>query len=119
MGLHKRTGELLAVKEIKLDIMEIMGDVDSNDKDIASYENELRVLTKLSNHPNVIHFRGYLMDDESKQLSLFLEYLPTDLKKQIKDFGPFSTHLHKKYTRQLLEGHAATLANSWQELSNE
>lgn len=98
LGLHQKTGELFAVKQIVFE-----GDAHS-ERDIETYANELQVLMKLDKHPNVVHFRGYVINQEEHHLFLFLEYLPGDLKKQIKQFGPFKPQLHAKYTRQLLAG---------------
>lgn len=75
-GKHKKTGEIVAMKKIRLE---------SDDEGIPSTAiREVSILKELS-HPNIVNLIDVLM--EESRLYLIFEYLTMDLKKYMESLG--------------------------------
>ncbi|TGZ47289.1 Uncharacterized protein DBV15_04192 [Temnothorax longispinosus] len=75
-GKHKKTGEIVAMKKIRLE---------SDDEGIPSTAiREISLLKELS-HPNIVNLIDVLM--EESKLYLIFEYLTMDLKKYMDSLG--------------------------------
>lgn len=91
---HKVTGEIVALKRIRLD-----GDSEGVP---STALREISLLKELR-HPNVVQLREVVHIE--KILYLVFEYLYKDLKRFIEDVeGEISMKLVKSYLRQLLQG---------------
>lgn len=75
-GKHKKTGEIVAMKKIRLE---------SDDEGIPSTAIREISLLKELNHPNVVSLIDVLM--EENRLYLIFEYLTMDLKKYMDTLG--------------------------------
>lgn len=96
-ALNPMTGELIAVKEVHLDLR---SKSDQNLKDVL--ENEIDVIRSLR-HPNIVGYLG--CDWIGSSLYMYLEYMPGGSLASVLDrFGPLEECLIADYTRQLLLG---------------
>lgn len=75
-GKHKKTGEIVAMKKIRLE---------SEDEGIPSTAIREISLLKELNHPNIVSLMDVLM--EESKLYLIFEYLTMDLKKYMDSLG--------------------------------
>jgi len=96
-GKNKKTGEIVAMKKIRLE---------SEDEGVPSTAiREISLLKELQ-HPNIVYLQDVLMQEA--KLYLIFEFLTMDLKKYMdtaipKD-GQMDPKLAKSYTYQLLQG---------------
>uniref|UniRef100_A0A1B6LED4 Protein kinase domain-containing protein n=2 Tax=Graphocephala atropunctata TaxID=36148 RepID=A0A1B6LED4_9HEMI len=94
-GKNKKTGELVAIKKIRME---------SEDEGIPSTAiREVSLLKELV-HPNIVHLQETLMDET--RLYLIFEFLPMDLKKYLDSFesGKYMEPSEvKSYLYQLLQ----------------
>lgn len=76
-GKHKKTGEIVAMKKIRLE---------NDDEGVPSTAiREISLLKELK-HPNIVSLIDVLM--EETRLYLIFEYLSMDLKKYMDSLGP-------------------------------
>ena len=98
-GLNQRTGELMGVKEIPVD----MSDPRYPDK-ITAMDKEISLYRRLK-HKYIIGYIGSHVDYEREVMFVFLEYAPGgSIASMLKRFGSFSDSLVRHYTRQILVG---------------
>lgn len=92
---HKSTGELVALKKIRLEC---------SDEGIPSTAvREISILNELSKHPFIVNLLGIIHD--TQKLYLVFEYLIMDLKKYMDTVhGSMDLALVKSYTYQLCAG---------------
>lgn len=93
------SGEIIAVKEIKIRR-------GSNSKQlVGAVSQELKVLSTLE-HPNIIRYLGAEYTRSSKSvLRIFFELAPDgSVRDALREFGPFSEHTIRKYTKDILQG---------------
>jgi len=91
-GKHKKTGEIVAMKKIRLE---------SDDEGIPSTAiREISLLKELS-HPNIVSLIDVLM--EESRLYLIFEYLTMDLKKYMDSLGSklMDPYMVKSYLYQV------------------
>jgi len=96
-GKNKKTGEIVAMKKIRLE---------SEDEGVPSTAiREISLLKELQ-HPNIVNLSDVLMQEA--KLYLIFEFLTMDLKKymdtNIPKDGQMDAKLMKSYTYQLLQG---------------
>lgn len=96
-GKHKRTGEIVAMKKIRLE---------SEDEGVPSTAiREISLLRELQ-HPNIVQLKEVLMQEA--KLYLIFEFLTMDLKKYMETSvakgGRMDRQLVKSYSYQLLQG---------------
>ena len=94
------TGELLALKEVsRQDLIEVA-------------EKEARLMSSLSDHPNVVRYRGMRVEEtrplsgaSERNLLVFLEWMPGGSVAQlINNYGPLEEGVAKRMTGQILHG---------------
>lgn len=93
MAMNKKTGELIAVKQVTF----------SSDEDdmVAGIMQEIDLMKRL-NHPNIVLFLG--CERTGKKLNILMEYVPgSSLDALLNKFGAFSEEVVCAYTKQLLE----------------
>lgn len=91
------TGVELAVKQVQLGIMN--ADVS---REVRALENEV-LLLKNFQHERIVQYYG--CQEENKVLSIFIEFMPGgSVADQLKQYGPLTEPVTRKYTRQILEG---------------
>eukprot|EP00927_Polykrikos_kofoidii_P074548 TRINITY_DN70549_c0_g1_i1.p1 TRINITY_DN70549_c0_g1~~TRINITY_DN70549_c0_g1_i1.p1 ORF type:complete len:644 (+),score=69.05 TRINITY_DN70549_c0_g1_i1:176-2107(+) len=96
-ALDRRTGKLMAVKEIHLD-----GRDKSDDRLRSSLQNEVD-LYKDFEHPNIVSYLGN--DYTNGRLYIYLEFMAGgSLAQVLSQFGPLDEPLVARYTRQVLLG---------------
>lgn len=94
MALIEDTGELIAVKQVKL------SKYDDNMQLILSMEHEIALMETLR-HPNIVHLLG--TQRKGNKFNILMEYVPgNSLDKILGKFGSFSEKVIKSYTAQLL-----------------
>lgn len=93
MGMTK-TGELIAVKQVRINTKE--------DEDHAnSIKSEIKLMANLQ-HPNVVGLIG--VEEVGEKLNILMEYVPgKSLHILLERFGAFDEELCKKYTYQMLD----------------
>ncbi|KAF6204871.1 hypothetical protein GE061_019035 [Apolygus lucorum] len=95
-GKHKKTGDLVAIKKIRMD---------SEDEGIPSTAmREISILKELQ-HPNIVGLLKVIDENESR-LYLIFEFLTMDLKKHLDSYGTneyMSAGLLQSYTYQLCQ----------------
>uniref|UniRef100_A0A914WC20 Protein kinase domain-containing protein n=1 Tax=Plectus sambesii TaxID=2011161 RepID=A0A914WC20_9BILA len=94
------TGRELAVKRVLVK----GGDVERKAlrKEVASLENEITLLKNMQ-HERVVQYFGFHRGDDD--LCIFMEYMAGgSIKDVVRQWGPLTIKLAKKYTRQILEG---------------
>jgi len=97
IGLNNMTGELLAVKEVAVNV-----EAHKMKEAVEQLECEVKLLGTL-NHPNIVKYVGTLR--EAKRLYIFLEYVPGgSIASLIQRFGPLVESVIRVYTRQILKG---------------
>jgi hypothetical protein len=100
MGLNIHTSELVAVKELRLDGMEVNSS--EMQSKLSKMEDEISVMKDLK-HPNIVRYLG--TSRENRHLYIFLEFMPGGcIAKMLKRFGPFPEENVKNYLRQILNG---------------
>ncbi|XP_014486235.1 PREDICTED: cyclin-dependent kinase 1-like isoform X2 [Dinoponera quadriceps] len=92
-GKHKKTGEIVAMKKIRLE---------GDDEGIPSTAIREISLLKELNHPNIVNLMDVLM--EESKLYLIFEYLTMDLKKYMDSLGNklMDPQLIKSYVFQII-----------------
>lgn len=71
-------------------------------KEVKALQSEIKLLQDLSHHRIVQYYGSH---EEPKVLSIFMEYVPGgSVKDQIKEYGPLTEKVTRRYTRQVLEG---------------
>ncbi|CAI7892040.1 unnamed protein product, partial [Closterium sp. NIES-53] len=99
LGLNEMTGELMAVKQIK---MTTAGDEKA--MLIASLEREI-VLYRQMRHRHIVGYIDMEKDEADGSIYIFLELVSGgSLHSMLEKFGKFSESLVRVYTRQLLLG---------------
>ena len=94
LGLNLLNGELMAVKQL--------GSMSVSSKELASLENEIKLLRNFE-HPNIVRYLGTERTDDT--LSIFLEYIPGgSIRNMLDRFGSLDEAVTRLYTRQLLLG---------------
>ena len=100
MGLNIKTSELVAVKELRLDGVDINGS-GMNSK-LSKMEDEISVMKAL-HHPNIVRYLG--TSRQNGHLYIFLEFMADGcIAKLLKRFGPLGEENVKNYLRQILSG---------------
>lgn len=102
MGMNAATGELIAVKQVRIKTTE--------EQDQAKeIENEIKLMQDLR-HPNIVTLLG--TERTKDKLSILMEYVPgKSLDTLLEKFGAFSEKVIKSYTKQLLEALAYCHSN--------
>jgi len=96
-ALDQRTGQLFAVKEVRIDRK-----CDSDLKFQKDLENEISIYKELS-HPHIVSYHGH--DEIDSSLYIYLEYMAGGSVAQVlSQFGPLDEGLVATYMRELLEG---------------
>ncbi|GJP46289.1 hypothetical protein CLOM_g5593 [Closterium sp. NIES-68] len=99
LGLNEMTGELMAVKQIK---MTSAGDEKA--MHIAALEQEI-VLYRKMRHRHIVAYIDMEKDESDGSLYIFLEFISGgSIHSMLDKFGKFSESLVRVYTRQLLLG---------------
>ncbi|CAI5461235.1 unnamed protein product [Closterium sp. Yama58-4] len=99
LGLNEMTGELMAVKQIK---MTSAGDEKA--MHIAALEQEI-VLYRQMRHRHIVAYIDMEKDESDGSLYIFLEFISGgSIHSMLDKFGKFSESLVRVYTRQLLLG---------------
>lgn len=97
LGLHTRTGELMAAKQI---VLTTQGK--ESDQCLRALENEIKLMRRLD-HKNIVRYWGTERTD--KTFTIFMEYIPGgSIASLLKKFGSFNETLVRVYTKQILEG---------------
>lgn len=98
-GLNTDTGEIMAVKQITVDLND-----DEHTEHMKSLQREISFYKTLQ-HPHVVAYYGAYLDREQQLLFVFLEYVSGgSIASMLKRFGPFTEALTKRYTKQILRG---------------
>jgi len=96
-ALDQRTGEMFAVKEVRIDQMD-----ESDVKFRKALENEITICQDLK-HPHIVSYLGH--DYMASSLYIYLEYMAGGSMAQVlSQFGPLDESLIAVYARELLEG---------------
>nr|XP_024370794.1 uncharacterized protein LOC112280062 isoform X3 [Physcomitrium patens] len=100
-GLNQDTGELMAVKQLKLNIA---AEGQERQFYLAALEREI-ALYKIMRHKHIVGYIDMEQDTETGSLYVFLEYVSGgSIQSMLERFGRFSEPLVRVYTRQLLLG---------------
>eukprot|EP01006_Ploeotia_vitrea_P050057 TRINITY_DN67406_c6_g2_i3.p1 TRINITY_DN67406_c6_g2~~TRINITY_DN67406_c6_g2_i3.p1 ORF type:complete len:590 (-),score=321.13 TRINITY_DN67406_c6_g2_i3:100-1869(-) len=93
MGMEIHTGQLIAVKQIRL--------TNAIDEEKAKVmEQEISIMKNLR-HPNIVHLIG--TERTKKRLNILMEYVPgNSLDAVVNQFGGLGDFVMQSYTRQLL-----------------
>lgn len=98
LGLNQTTGELMAVKQIK------MSQGDEKAMHIAALEREI-VLYRKMRHRHIVGYIDMEREEETGSIYVFLEFVSGgSIHSLLEKFGKFSESLVRVYTRQLLLG---------------
>ncbi|KAK7502421.1 hypothetical protein BaRGS_00006374 [Batillaria attramentaria] len=91
------TGIELAVKQVQL------GNMNAEvSKEVRALENEVQLLRNFQ-HERIVQYYGCQQDNDV--LSIFIEFMPGgSVQDQLKQYGPLTETIARKYTRQVLEG---------------
>ncbi|XP_024518433.1 mitogen-activated protein kinase kinase kinase 2 [Selaginella moellendorffii] len=99
-GLNQTTGELMAVKQLKIEPT----DGQSRAVYLASLEREIDLYKQLR-HRHIVGYIAMEQDEANNLLYIFLEYVSGgSIQSMLERFGRFSESLVRIYTRQLLLG---------------
>jgi len=97
------SNELLAVKEIRL-----VGNSEPDRKFAKELESEIKIISSLGAHPNIVQYKGAQIDSDNSQqetLLIFLEHVGGgSLASMIAKFGRLPADKVPQYTRQILSG---------------
>eukprot|EP00898_Chlorokybus_atmophyticus_P007254 jgi/Chlat1/752/Chrsp104S01223 len=100
-GLNQATGELMAVKQLKL-MDESRGP--EHIKYMAALEHELSLYKTLRDE-HIVGYLAWMKDLKENCLYIFLEYVAGgSIASMLERFGKFSEDLVRRYTRQVLQG---------------
>jgi serine/threonine protein kinase len=95
--MHCETGELLAVKEIKLTL-----DSPSAQSELEAMKSEIQSFMRLR-HPNLVRYLGWHQTPTA--LGIVMEYvIPGSVAAILAKFGPFKEPTIRAYIRQVLQG---------------
>ncbi|GFR69420.1 mitogen-activated protein kinase kinase kinase 2 [Elysia marginata] len=87
----------LAVKQVQLGSMNA-----EVSKEVRALENELQLLRNFQ-HERIVQYYG--CQEENRVLSIFMEYMPGgSVYDHMKQYGPLTEIVCRKYTRQVLQG---------------
>lgn len=91
------TGIELAVKQVQL------GNMNAEvSKEVRALENEVQLLRNFQ-HERIVQYYGCQQDNDI--LSIFIEFMPGgSVQDHLKQYGPLTEPISRKYTRQVLEG---------------
>ncbi|XP_041467063.1 mitogen-activated protein kinase kinase kinase 2-like isoform X2 [Lytechinus variegatus] len=93
------TGRELAVKQVPTE----NSNTDAR-KEVQSLKQEIELLRNLQ-HPRIVQYFGCL--EENGTLSIFMEFMSGgSVKDELRNYGPLTEMVTRKYTRQILEGTA-------------
>ncbi|XP_077997283.1 mitogen-activated protein kinase kinase kinase 3-like isoform X2 [Glandiceps talaboti] len=99
------TGRELAVKQVQLER-------DSSEvarKEVKALKVEIELLKNLQ-HERIVQYFG--CSEDEKTLSIFMELMPGgSVKDELKQYGPLTEAVTRKYTKQILEGAAYLHSN--------
>jgi hypothetical protein len=99
---NSATGELIAVKQVRLTTAE-------EQEQAASIQNEIGLMENLR-HPNIVSLLG--TQRNGNKLNILMEYVPgKSLDSLLEKFGGFSEKVIRSYTKQLLEALSYCHAN--------
>ncbi|KAK7679557.1 hypothetical protein QCA50_017459 [Cerrena zonata] len=100
-GMDPFTGELMAVKQVKIPNEASMNN-ELQKAMIEALEREMTLLKEL-NHENIVRYLGSSTDDQF--LNIFLEYVPGgSVQSMLNLYGPFEEPLIRNFIRQVLIG---------------
>lgn len=101
LGMDPFTGELMAVKQVKIPNEASMNN-ELQKAMIEALEREMTLLKEL-NHENIVRYLGSSTDDQF--LNIFLEYVPGgSVQSMLNLYGPFEEPLIRNFIRQVLIG---------------
>ncbi len=93
MAMNLATGELIAVKQVRLNTSE-------DHEQALQIQNEIGLMENLR-HPNIVSLLG--TQRKGNKLNILMEYVPgKSLDSLLSKFGAFSEKIIRSYTRQLL-----------------
>jgi len=102
MGMNAATGELIAVKQVRLNTTEDHEEAKAIQSEITLMENQ--------RHRNIVSLLG--TEKNGNKLNILMEYVPgKSLDTLLETFGPFSEKVMRVYTKQLLDALAYCHAN--------
>lgn len=110
MGFNEDNGQIMAVKQINLKILNkdeevfkyIKKNINLNPKKISALEMEIEILKEL-NHENIVKYIG--TQKTKDKLLIFLEYLSGgSLSSLLKKYGKLNETIIRIYTTQILQG---------------
>jgi serine/threonine protein kinase len=102
MAMNSATGELIAVKQVKLSTSE-------EQEQAIAIQNEIALMENLR-HPNIVSLLG--TQRNGNKLNILMEYVPgKSLDSLLEKFGAFSEKVIRSYTKQLLEALSYCHAN--------
>ncbi|KAL8610277.1 hypothetical protein ACOMHN_062009 [Nucella lapillus] len=91
------TGMELAVKQVQLGAMNA-----EVSKEVRALENEVQLLRNFQ-HERIVQYYG--CQEDNCVLSIFIEFMPGgSVLDQLKQYGPLTENVARKYIRQVLEG---------------
>ena len=100
--MNSGTGELIAVKQVRLSTNE-------EQEQAVAIQNEIALMENLR-HPNIVTLLG--TQRNGNKLNILMEYVPgKSLDSLLEKFGAFSEPIIRNYTKQLLEALAYCHAN--------
>ncbi|CAM9374948.1 unnamed protein product [Choristocarpus tenellus] len=95
LGMNEDTGELMAVKEITLEVQE---------RQLRGLYMEIQVMHRLV-HPHIVGYLGAELQDSQRTLCIFQEWVPAgSLHSLLEQFGALGESTTRLYMRQLLQG---------------
>ncbi|XP_070570149.1 mitogen-activated protein kinase kinase kinase 3-like isoform X3 [Ptychodera flava] len=98
------TGRELAVKQVQLE-----RDNSEARKEVKALKVEIELLKNLQ-HERIVQYFG--CGEDEKALCIFMELMPGgSVKDELKNYGPLTEVVTRKYTKQILEGAAYLHAN--------
>ncbi len=102
MAMNSATGELIAVKQVRLNTSE-------EQEQAVQIQNEIGLMENLR-HPNIVALLG--TQRNGNKLNILMEYVPgKSLDSLLEKFGAFSEKVVRSYTKQLLLALAYCHAN--------
>ncbi|KAG8711151.1 hypothetical protein FRC08_016249 [Ceratobasidium sp. 394] len=95
------TGDVMAVKQVNLP----QNEADWNDSGQTSIVESLRterdILRELD-HPHIVRYLGF--EQTFDTLSIFMEYVPSSLADQLRNYGKLEDEVSRLFSRQVIDG---------------
>lgn len=111
MGFNEETGQIMAVKQVRLNEAAKLSNVFSYQKQfynfsikkvVASIKLEIDLLSRLK-HKNIVSYIGAMT--HKKTLNIFLEYISGgSVSSLIRKYGKLNENIVRLYTAQILQG---------------